>query len=55
MIATVRGRVSAVSLDSAVVEVGGVGILVHAAPGTLAEMVVGAEAQLSTSLVVRED
>jgi Holliday junction DNA helicase RuvA len=55
MIATVRGRVGAVSLDSAVIEVGGVGILVHAAPGTLAQLVVGHEAQLSTSLVVRED
>jgi Holliday junction DNA helicase RuvA len=55
MIASLRGRVAAVSLDSAVVEVGGVGILVHAAPGTLAELVVGHEASLSTSLVVRED
>jgi Holliday junction DNA helicase RuvA len=55
MIATVRGTVAAVSLDSAVIEVGGVGILVHAAPGTLAELVVGQSAQLSTSLVVRED
>jgi holliday junction DNA helicase RuvA len=55
MIATVRGTVAAVSLDSAVVEVGGVGILVHAAPGTLAALVVGQPAQLSTSLVVRED
>ena len=43
------------TLDSAVIEVGGVGILVHAAPGTLAELVVGQPAQLSTSLVVRED
>jgi holliday junction DNA helicase RuvA len=55
MIASLRGRVAAVSLDSAVLEVGGVGILVHAAPGTLAELVVGHEASLSTSLVVRED
>jgi holliday junction DNA helicase RuvA len=55
MIATVRGTVAAVSLDSAVIEVGGVGILVHAAPGTLAALVVGQPAQLSTSLVVRED
>jgi Holliday junction DNA helicase RuvA len=55
VIASLRGRVGAVTLDSAVVEVGGVGILVHAAPGTLAELVVGHEATLSTSLVVRED
>jgi Holliday junction DNA helicase RuvA len=55
MIASLRGRVAAVSLDSAVLEVGGVGILVHAAPGTLAELRTGHEASLSTSLVVRED
>jgi Holliday junction DNA helicase RuvA len=55
MIATVRGRVGALTLDSAVVEVGGVGILVQAAPGTLAELRVGQEATLYTSLVVRED
>ena len=55
MIATVRGRVAASSLDSAVIEVGGVGILVQAAPGTLAGLRVGHEATLYTSLVVRED
>ncbi|MFL6098470.1 MAG: Holliday junction branch migration protein RuvA [Actinomycetales bacterium] len=55
MIATVRGRVTALGLDSAVVEVGGVGILVQAAPGTLAGLAVGHEATLFTSLVVREE
>ncbi|NAZ87380.1 Holliday junction branch migration protein RuvA [Kineococcus indalonis] len=55
MIASVRGRVLAVRLDSAVVEVGGVGLLVQAAPATLAALRVGEEASLSTSLVVRED
>ena len=55
MIASVRGRVLAVRLDRAVVEVGGVGMLVHAAPGTLAALRVGEEAALATSLVVRED
>ncbi|GAB7189833.1 Holliday junction branch migration protein RuvA [Kineococcus sp. NUM-3379] len=55
MIASVRGRVLAVRLDSAVVEVGGVGMLVHAAPATLAPLRVGEEATLATSLVVRED
>lgn len=55
MIATVHGRVAAVGLDSAVVEVGGVGILVQAAPGTLAGLAVGHQATLYTSLVVRED
>jgi holliday junction DNA helicase RuvA len=55
MIATIRGRVATVGLDSAVVEVGGVGFLVQAAPGTLAGLAVGHEATLYTSLVVRED
>ena len=55
MIASVSGRVLAVRLDSAVVEVGGVGLLIQATPGTLAELRVGAEATLFTSLVVRED
>ncbi|MFB9377857.1 Holliday junction branch migration protein RuvA [Kineococcus gynurae] len=55
MIASVRGRVLGVRLDSAVVEVGGVGMLVMAAPATLAGLRVGEEAALATSLVVRED
>jgi Holliday junction DNA helicase RuvA len=55
MIATVRGRAAMVGLDSAVIDVGGVGILVQAAPGTLAGLTVGEEATLYTSLVVRED
>ena len=55
MIASVRGRVLGVRLDSAVVEVGGVGLLVQATPATLAELRLGCEAELATSLVVRED
>ena len=55
MIASVRGRVLAVRLDAAVVEVGGVGLLLQATPATLAELRPGAEAELATSLVVRED
>ena len=55
MIASVRGTVLSVRLDSAVVEVGGVGMLVQAAPATLAPLRVGEEATLATSLVVRED
>jgi holliday junction DNA helicase RuvA len=55
MIASVRGRVAAVSPDGAVVEVGGVGLAVHCTPGTLAGLRLGAEARLATSLVVRED
>jgi Holliday junction DNA helicase RuvA len=55
MIASVRGRVAAVSPDGAVIEVGGVGLAVQCAPGTLAGLRTGAEARLATSLVVRED
>jgi len=55
VIASVRGLVAAVRLDAAVVEVGGVGLLVQATPTTLAGLRVGEEGRLATSLVVRED
>jgi Holliday junction DNA helicase RuvA len=55
MIASVRGRVAAVSPEQVVIEVGGVGLAVQCAPGTLATLRAGAEARLATSLVVRED
>jgi Holliday junction DNA helicase RuvA len=55
VIASVRGTVLAVRLDAAVVEVGGVGMLVQATPATLAALRTGQEAALATTLVVRED
>jgi holliday junction DNA helicase RuvA len=55
MIASVSGRVAALSPDGAVVEVGGVGLLVSCAPGTLAALRLGEHTTLATSLVVRED
>ncbi len=55
MIAFVRGPVSAVFVDSAVVDVGGVGILVMCTPSALASLRLGEEATLATSMVVRED
>jgi Holliday junction DNA helicase RuvA len=55
VIAFVSGPVAAVSPGSAVVEVGGVGMLVHCGPTTLANLQVGEPAKLFTSLVVRED
>jgi Holliday junction DNA helicase RuvA len=55
MIASVRGRVVAVAPDGVVVEVGGVGLALQCAPGTIAGLRVGSEARLATSLVVRED
>ncbi len=55
MIAFVRGEVAAVTLTSAVLEVGGVGLELMCTPGTLATLRVGREAMLPTSMVVRED
>lgn len=55
MIASVRGPVAHVGLDHVVVEVGGVGMLVHTTPATASACRRGSEAALATSLVVRED
>ncbi len=55
MIASVNGRVAAVSPDGAVVEVGGIGLAVQCTPSTIARLQVGEHARLSTSLIVRED
>jgi len=55
VIASVHGSVLAVRLDAVVVEVGGVGLLIHATPATLASLRIGAVVTLATSLVVRED
>lgn len=55
MIAFVRGPVSAVFVDSAVIDVGGVGILVMCTPAAVASLRVGEETTLATSMVVRED
>jgi Holliday junction DNA helicase RuvA len=55
MIAFVSGPVAALSPTTAVIEVGGVGMAVQCAPNTLAELRIGQEAKLATSLVVRED
>lgn len=55
MIAFVSGRVSAVAPNTAVVEVGGVGLSLQCTPGTLAGLRLGESARLATALVVRED
>ncbi|HEX6249251.1 MAG TPA: Holliday junction branch migration protein RuvA [Nocardioidaceae bacterium] len=55
MIAFVRGRVAEVSLSTAVLEVGGVGLQVNCTPNTLASLRTGTEATLPTSMIVRED
>jgi Holliday junction DNA helicase RuvA len=55
VIAFVSGQVAALAPDTAVIEVGGVGMAVQCAPGTLAALRIGQPARLATSLVVRED
>ncbi len=55
MIAFVRGEVAAVTLTSAVVEVGGVGLELMCTPNTLATLRTGHTATLPTSMVVREE
>jgi Holliday junction DNA helicase RuvA len=55
VISSVRGEVLSVGLDHAVVEVGGVGLVVQATPTTLARLRRGQPARLDTALVVRED
>ncbi|HUA29109.1 MAG TPA: Holliday junction branch migration protein RuvA [Streptosporangiaceae bacterium] len=55
MIAHLDGTVSSVAPDGAVIDVGGVGLLVQCTPGTLAGLRTGERARVATSLVVRED
>jgi Holliday junction DNA helicase RuvA len=55
MIAHLTGTVAALAPDAAVIELGGVGVQVQCAPGTLAGLRLGERARVATSLVVRED
>ena len=55
MIAFVSGRVAALGLTSATLEVGGVGLELQCTPDTLAGLRTGTQATLPTSMVVRED
>jgi Holliday junction DNA helicase RuvA len=55
VISSVRGEVLEIALDHAVVEVGGVGLAIIAAPNTLAALRRGEQTRLATTLVVRED
>lgn len=55
MIASVDGVVAAIALDSLVIEVGGLGYRVHAAPPVLAGAVQGGRLRLHTFHLVRED
>jgi Holliday junction DNA helicase RuvA len=55
MIAHLDGVVTTVAPEGAVIDVGGVGLLVQCSPGTLAGLRAGERAKVCTSLVVRED
>lgn len=55
MISSLRGEVTAVTLSSAVIETGGVGLLFNATPNTLSTLQVGTQAKVHTYLVVKED
>ncbi len=55
MIAHVKGPVAAVTITSAVIEVGGIGLQVYCTPSTIADLRIGQPATLFTSMVVRED
>jgi Holliday junction DNA helicase RuvA len=55
MIAHLDGLVTTVAPEGAVIDVGGVGLLVQCSPGTLAGLRPGERSKVSTSLVVRED
>lgn len=55
MIASVRGHASHVGLDRIVVDVHGVGLLVHTPPEVAAACRRGSEVELATSMIVRED
>jgi holliday junction DNA helicase RuvA len=55
MISSVRGVVLSAGLDTAVIDVGGVGLLLHTTAATAASLCRGVEAVLATTLVVREE
>jgi holliday junction DNA helicase RuvA len=55
VIASVEGRVGAVTADSLVIEVGGIGYQVFASPAILSTAVAGSQLKLHTFHLVRED
>jgi len=55
VIASLDGAVAAIALDSLIVEVGGVGYRIYAAPSVLASAAIGSRLKLFTHHVVRED
>ena len=55
MIASLTGEVKSLGITNAVIEVGGVGILVNLSAKSAAALTVGKKAEIFTSLIVRED
>ncbi|MFX4287372.1 Holliday junction branch migration protein RuvA [Janibacter sp. G349] len=55
MIASVTGTAQHVGLDRVVVDVHGIGLLVHTPPAVAAATRVGQPVELATSMIVRED
>jgi Holliday junction DNA helicase RuvA len=55
VIASLAGQVAAVSLDSVIIEVGGIGYRVYVSPSVLATAAAGGTLKLFTHHVVRED
>jgi Holliday junction DNA helicase RuvA len=55
VIASIRGKLSAKTAHQLVVDVNGVGYLIHVTPNTAAKLLMGDEASLFTAMVVRED
>jgi Holliday junction DNA helicase RuvA len=55
MISFINGTVRSLTLDRAVVEVGGVGLAISITPATSASLNIGAPAQFFTTFVVREE
>lgn len=55
MISLITGNVRAINSDRLVVEIGGFGVSVLVTPSTTTQVTLGAQIQLFTSLVVRED
>lgn len=50
-----NGSVRYLGIDRTIIEVGGVGLTVHVTSKTISQLTLGAQVQLFTSLVVRED
>lgn len=55
MISLLNGAVRSIASDRIVVEIGGFGLSVIVTPATIAQLSLGSQVQLFTSLIVRED